>query len=298
MITNIINSLTEVATVSGFSTPLTRVNDIQEAKDNEDTEDEDDVLCKHLYELSTDLFKSVKYQKVNPSYMRKQELINERHRRILVEWIIETHVDFEFTNQTLYRTVGIVDRYLSSEAVDSTILQLIGAVAFKIASKIVENTVVQVDDLVFICDGAYDSDDVELMEIAMLKELMYFKPSISPYELLIRYLGTMSCKTKLTQFAVFVLELTLLSYDMLRYDSYTMAAAAFYIARHKYNLTSWGDNIAFMTMTPQYAVREAALAIMGILDREVRNTNHSIYVKYRCKKLGGIRAADIKNLRL
>ena len=51
---------------------------------------------------------------VKYNYMTQQSEVTERMRGILIDWLIEVHYKFGFTDETLYMTVSIIDRYLSS----------------------------------------------------------------------------------------------------------------------------------------------------------------------------------------
>jgi len=46
-------------------------------------------------------------------YMAMQTDINQKMRRILVDWLIKVHQKFKLLPETLFLTVNIIDRYLS-----------------------------------------------------------------------------------------------------------------------------------------------------------------------------------------
>ena len=46
--------------------------------------------------------------KINQAVQRE---ITERHRSILVSWLIEVHTKYDMNPETLYITVNLVDRY-------------------------------------------------------------------------------------------------------------------------------------------------------------------------------------------
>ena len=54
---------------------------------------------------------------INPkpkyNYMKEQKEINEQMRSILIDWIIDVHFKFGFTDETLFMTVLIIDRFAS-----------------------------------------------------------------------------------------------------------------------------------------------------------------------------------------
>jgi hypothetical protein len=56
-------------------------------------------------------------------------------RAILIDWLIDVHLKFKLLPETLYITVGIIDRYLSLHTVARSKLQLVGITALFVASK-------------------------------------------------------------------------------------------------------------------------------------------------------------------
>lgn len=66
-------------------------------------------------------------------YMSTQNDINQKMRKILIDWLIKVHLKFKLLPETLYLTVNIIDRYLSLEIVSRKLLQLVGVTAMHIA---------------------------------------------------------------------------------------------------------------------------------------------------------------------
>jgi G2/mitotic-specific cyclin-B, other len=55
---------------------------------------------------------------VSPTYMSKQDDINEKMRSILIDWLIEVHLKFKLIPESLYLTVNLIDRFLEREQVN------------------------------------------------------------------------------------------------------------------------------------------------------------------------------------
>lgn len=68
-------------------------------------------------------------------YMQTQTEINEKMRSILVDWLVDVHVKFDLSPETLYLTINIIDRFLSLKTIPRRELQLLGVSALLIASK-------------------------------------------------------------------------------------------------------------------------------------------------------------------
>lgn len=93
-------------------------------------------------------------------YLQSQREINARMRAILVDWLCEVHHKWRLHPETLFLTVNILDRYLAKKEVTKKTLQLVGSCALFIASKYEEIYPTPIGDLVYVCDGAYDHNDV------------------------------------------------------------------------------------------------------------------------------------------
>ena len=121
------------------------------------------------------------------TYMKKQKEINDQMRSILVDWIIDVHHKFGFTDETLFMTISIIDRYCSSEQISRIKYQCLGITALMIACKHEEINVPKVEDFIYITDNAYTKEEVFKMENDVLSklnfELLYPSP-IKFYEYL------------------------------------------------------------------------------------------------------------------
>ncbi|KAJ0963837.1 hypothetical protein J5N97_028959 [Dioscorea zingiberensis] len=135
---------------------------------------------------------------VCPNYMSDQFDINERMRAILIDWLIEVHYKFDLMDETLYLTVNIIDRFLARQTVVRKKLQLVGVTAMLLACKYEEISVPVVDDLILISDRAYTRSEV----LEMLELLSFF-----------------------------IIELSLVEYQMLKFRPSLLAAAAIYTAQ-------------------------------------------------------------------
>ena len=56
-------------------------------------------------------------------------------RAKLLGWLVDVQIDFDFSQESLYIAINIVDAFLYSERVDRQHLQLLGAAAMLVATK-------------------------------------------------------------------------------------------------------------------------------------------------------------------
>jgi hypothetical protein len=70
------------------------------------------------------------------NFMQNQSEIDRKKRSYLIDYLIEVHYKFKMQPETLYVTVGLVDRFLIAQPnVPKRDLQLLGITAIHIAGK-------------------------------------------------------------------------------------------------------------------------------------------------------------------
>jgi len=101
--------------------------------------------------------------------------INGKMRGVLLDWLIEVHLQFKLLQETLYMTVAIIDRFLQVEGltIRRNKLQLVGVTAMFIASKVEEMYAPEINDFVYITDNAYSSTEIRQMELRILRTINF-----------------------------------------------------------------------------------------------------------------------------
>lgn len=101
----------------------------------------------------------------------KQELLNEKMRSILIDWLIEVHEVFRHQPETLYITVYIIDSFLDKNQVKKDKFQLVGITALLIACKYQEIVVPSLTKLNYITDDSYSKKEIILKEYEIISSL-------------------------------------------------------------------------------------------------------------------------------
>ncbi|XP_065848075.1 cyclin-B2-4-like isoform X2 [Euphorbia lathyris] len=188
-------------------------------------------VVEYIDDLYTFYMKVEKNSSVPPNYMCQQEDINERMRGILIDWLIEVHYKFELMDETLYLTVNLIDRFLAIQAVVRKKLQLVGVTAMLLACKYEEVQVPVVEDLILISDKAYTRKEVLDMEKLMVITLQFNISLPTPYVFMKRFLKAAQSDKKLELLSFYIIELSLVEYEMLKFSPSLLAAAAIYTAQ-------------------------------------------------------------------
>ena len=101
--------------------------------------------------------------------------VKPESRAILIDWLVDVHQAFGLRPETLYLTVGLIDRYLKvqHDRVRKNHLQLIGVTALFIAAKYEEVRPVRIADICYMTDNSYSKGNVRRMERRLLGSLNF-----------------------------------------------------------------------------------------------------------------------------
>ncbi|XP_025939797.1 G2/mitotic-specific cyclin-B2 isoform X1 [Apteryx rowi] len=185
-------------------------------------------------------------QSVRPCYL-DGKAINGRMRAILVDWLVQVHSRFQLLQETLYMCVAVMDRFLQSHPVPRKRLQLVGVTALLLASKYEEMFSPDVADFVYITDNAYTSDEVREMEIVILKELNFDLGRPLPLHFLRRASKAGEADAEQHTLAKYLMELTLVDYDMVHHHPSEIAAAALCLSQKILGHNKWGTKQQYYT---------------------------------------------------
>ena len=222
--------------------------------------------------------------------IKSQKEINLQMRSILVDWIIDVHYKFGFTDETLFMTIFTIDRYISIKQISRIKFQLLGITAMLLACKHEEINVPKIEDFIYITDNAYNKDEVTHMEKDILNalnfELLYPSP-IKFYEIL-------SLKFNFDKFqhllGKYLMESFLIDLNWINYKPSVISCACIYIvmkyrkkenyqeaySKKYYNLDE--SNFFCPKYNNEYDIKECAKSICSYVD----NINKTCFLS--CKK--------------
>jgi len=226
--------------------------------------------------------------RVNPSYMSRQRLINEKMRGMLINWLAEIHLKLRLLTETLFLTVNIVDKFLERRAVTQQQVQLVGMTALLIASKCEEIYSIEIDDLVVISAQSSTRKDIVAFERTMLSSIEWSLTSPSPLHFLRRFSKAAKNDGRMHTLAKFIIELALLDYSMLNHLPSLQAAGACYLARRMLRSPPyWSPTLEFYSGYTEADVLPVARELNALV--AVPNSRHPVIrKKYASPKLGSV----------
>nr|XP_020511699.1 G2/mitotic-specific cyclin-B2-like isoform X1 [Labrus bergylta] len=210
----------EAELCQAFSEALLAVQDVDELDADQPQ------LCS---EYVKDIYKYLQVleveQAVRANYMQGYE-ITERMRALLVDWLVQVHSRFQLLQETLYLTVAVLDRFLQVQPVSRRKLQLAGVTAMLVACKYEEMYAPEVGDFAYITDNAFTKSQILEMEQLVLRSLNFELGRPLPLHFLRRASKVGSSDVERHTLAKYLMELTLIDYDMVHYRPSEVAAAA------------------------------------------------------------------------
>uniref|UniRef100_UPI00358FFD63 G2/mitotic-specific cyclin-B2-like n=1 Tax=Myxine glutinosa TaxID=7769 RepID=UPI00358FFD63 len=229
-----------------------------------DADSVDPQLCS---EYVKDIYKYMRQlemeQSIKPDYLAGQ-VVTRHMRAILVDWLIQVHFKFRLLQETLYMAIAVIDRFLQKRRVSVKEVQLVGVTGMLIACKYEEMYAPTIEDFVFITDKAYQKIQIRKMEEVMLRELDFNLGRPLPLHFLRR--ATVAAKADFEHhtLAKYLMELTLIDYDMVHFYPSQVAAAALCLSQKILNRLEW-------TVTLQAYTGYAEADICSVMQHIAKN---------------------------
>uniref|UniRef100_A0A663F233 Cyclin B1 n=1 Tax=Aquila chrysaetos chrysaetos TaxID=223781 RepID=A0A663F233_AQUCH len=162
---------------------------------------------------------------VRPKYLDGQK-INGNMRAVLMDWLVQVQLKFRLQQETLYLAVAVTDRFLQDNLVSKKMLQLVGTTAMFIASKYEEMFPPHIGDFAYITDHSYTKLQIYQMEMKILQALDFGVSFPLPPHFLRRISKVSEMDFQQHWLAKYLMELSILDYDMVHLLPSKTAAAA------------------------------------------------------------------------
>ncbi|KAG2318008.1 hypothetical protein Bca52824_021130 [Brassica carinata] len=251
------------------------------ALDIDSADKDNDLAAVEYVEDMYAFYKEVENESKPQMYMQTQTEINVKMRSILVDWLVDVHVKFDLSPETLYLTISIIDRFLSLTSIPRRELQLVGVSALLIASKYEEIWPPQVNDLVYVTDNSYQSKQILVMEKTILGSLEWYLTVPTQYVFLARFIKAAVTDPEMESMVHFLAELGLMHYDALKFCPSMLAASAVYTARCCLNKTpAWTDTLRFHTGYSEHELTDCSKLLAFIHSRVGESKLRAVFKKY------------------
>jgi len=178
-----------------------------------------------------------------PDYQKiiSQKEINGQMRSILIDWLIDVHYKFDLTDETLFMTVLIIDRYISYKPISKLRFQLLGITSLLLSCKYEEIMLPKIEDFIYITDNAYIKKDVIDMENDILDVLNFdliFPSPIKFYEYLALNFGFDKKKFLMGKY---LMESFMVDINWVKYRASVIACSCIYIVMKYYKMENYKE---------------------------------------------------------
>lgn len=213
---------------------LNRQSQIKSKQEESLKKDTIQVFPLHLYEYRDEMYCSLISDSKEQNYSQESILsiqgdINHKMRSVLIDWLIALHHYFPLSENTLFITVNIIDRYISKVPISRTKFQLLGVTSFFIASKYEDLYSPEPKCLAKMTAGATNAEEIIKFELEVLEQLDFKVSAPNQYDLY----QFMSLKFKFNRreffIGLFLLETFLLDLNTTKYSPLVLCDAACYL---------------------------------------------------------------------
>ncbi|XP_062312109.1 G2/mitotic-specific cyclin-B1 isoform X2 [Osmerus eperlanus] len=245
-------------------------------------------IYKYLQQLEVD-------QAVRPKYLEGQELTGNM-RAILIDWLVQVQIKFRLLQETMYMTVGIIDRFLQDNPVPKKQLQLVGVTAMFVASKYEEMYPPEIADFAFVTDRAYTTAQIRDMEMRILRGLKFSFGRPLPLQFLRRASKIGEVTAEHHTLAKYFVELTMVDYEMVHFPPSQVASAAFALTLKVFSCGEWNETLQhYMSYSEESLVPVMQLIAKNVVQVNEGKTKHmAVKNKYSSQKQ--MRIATISQL--
>uniref|UniRef100_A0A8C6GSP5 Cyclin N-terminal domain-containing protein n=1 Tax=Mus spicilegus TaxID=10103 RepID=A0A8C6GSP5_MUSSI len=199
-------------------------------------------------------------QSVRPKYLQGREVTGNM-RAILIDWLIQVQMKFRLLQETMYMTVSIIDQFMQNSCVPKKMLQLVGVTAMFIASKYEE-----------MYPPEIAKHQIRQMEMKILRVLNFSLGHPLPLPFLRRTSKVGEVDVKQHTLAKYLMELSMLDYDMVHFAPSQIAAGAFCLALKILDNGEWTPTLQhYLSYT-----EESLLPVMQHLAKNVVMVNRGL----------------------
>ncbi|KAM9323390.1 G2/mitotic-specific cyclin-B1 [Pholidichthys leucotaenia] len=210
-------------------------------------------------------------QNVRPTYLQGREVTGNM-RAILIDWLVQVNLKFRLLQETMYMTVGIIDRFLQDHPVSKKQLQLVGVTAMFLASKYEEMYPPEISDFAFVTDKAYTTAQIRDMEMTILRVLKFQLGRPLPLQFLRRASKIYEVTAEQHTLAKYLLELTMVDYEMAHFPPSIVASAALALALKVLDVGEWDLTLQhYMNYTA-----ESLIPVMAHIAKNVVKVNDGL----------------------
>ena len=255
------------------------VESTRTAEDIEDEQWDTSMVAEYGEEIFEYMRTLEERMRPNPHYMDYQNECQWSMRAVLMDWLVQVHGRFTLLPETLFLAVNYIDRFLSCKVISLGKLQLVGATAIFLAAKYEEVNCPSVQEVVYMVDHGYTSDEILKAERYMLSMLHFELGWPGPMSFLRRISKADDYDLETRTLAKYFLEITIMDERFVGCTPSFLAAGAHCLARLMLRKGDWTQAHVYYSNYTYSQIRQL-LAVM-VECCETPDVHHAaVYNKY------------------
>lgn len=231
-----------------------------------------------------------------PDYMTAQADITPKMRGILLDWLVDVSLKFKQSQETMYLTVSVMDRFLAKASIKRSKLQLVGITSMLIASKVCEIYPPLVRDFRYMCDNAYSRQEILDMEHLIVGELDFAMQPPFPLHFLRRFSKAANSDLTTHTTAKYLMELTIPDYESVQYLPSSIAAAAMCLALKMNRFGSWDNTMIHYSRYTEDELAPIVAHLNNLHAKASTSSLKAVWKKYSKKKFLSVALLPAANL--
>lgn len=146
---------------------------------------------------------------IHIDYMKHVQTEVKVHMRwILLDWICDMCSNFNLRRETSLLCHSLIDGFLSIENIAPCKLQLVGMACLFVAAKFHEIYPPDAADYIYMCDNAYDEEELLQMETKVLNTLQFGICVVTPADFIERYCRAGGFNEEMTNMVCYLIEMS------------------------------------------------------------------------------------------
>ena len=224
---------------------------------------------------------------LNKIQLKKQNNITERHRAVLIDWLVNVHFYLKLSDECLFLSVKIIDLFLArEEKFHKSKLQLLGICSLLISSKFIESSHPRIEDLSLICENTYSKEEIIIFEKILFEKIEYKieQDNIINFYDMLSLIFNFNLKDY--YLGKYLLEISLLDLNLFSFSRTIVAFSVTYLVM-KFNIQNHTDyKKCFLYLsnkeTEENQVKKCAKIILNLMENiQITNEYTSSVQKYK-----------------
>lgn len=201
----------------------------------------------------------------------------------MIDWLICVQGKFELTSRTLFLAISILDRFLEKVPIARQQLQLVGICCLLTASKVEEVHYPEINDFVVLSDFSYSKPEIIDMEGDIVGSLNFELNEALSVDFLELIANKLEVKEEVMEMGRFLLELSLLEYEILKFSRGILGFAASFLAIKAFQvkkLAAWGKFVKEIELKSE-EIKECVKVLVFLVKNSHKSSLKQVALKYR-----------------